>query len=192
LSHPNILPFLGYSKTFSENPSFDIPALISPCMSNSTLPQYLGRKPGENKLLIGRIAKGISYLHENNIIQGNIRGIYHKCRTFANTLLKIIKINILVSKDGTPCITDFGLSRILKETISGLKTSNFTGCTRWMVPELFHEYKITKESDVWAFGMTILEVIYGQPPFYEVEKDLVVFSRLTNGRLPVRPLELAD
>ncbi|KIJ47196.1 hypothetical protein M422DRAFT_249048 [Sphaerobolus stellatus SS14] len=61
-----------------------------------------------------------------------------------------------------------------------------------MAPELFHEYKVTKESDVWPFGMTILEVISGQPPFYEVEKDLIVFSRLTNGRLPDRPPELTD
>ncbi|KIJ50735.1 hypothetical protein M422DRAFT_159283, partial [Sphaerobolus stellatus SS14] len=69
------------------------------------------------------IAKGISYLHENNIIHGDIRGV-----------------NILVFEDGTSHVTDFGLSRILKESISGLTTSNFAGCTRWMAPELFHEY----------------------------------------------------
>ncbi|KIJ27046.1 hypothetical protein M422DRAFT_127665, partial [Sphaerobolus stellatus SS14] len=183
LSHPNILPFLGYSNIFSEsqNASCEVPALISPWMSNGTLLQYLEEnlKPNPDKLLmLVEIANGIKYLHSNNIVHGDIRAG-----------------NILVSEDGTPYITDFGLSRLLKESGLGLTTSsNAAGSLRWMAPELLRGSltKVNKESDVWAFGMTILEVISGEHPFSEIKIDAAVFGQLINGTLPRKPSELTE
>ena len=58
-------------------------------------------------------------------------------------------------------ITDFGLSRILGE--SGFTTKSVGGTYRWMAPELLAPEgevvpQVTVASDVWAFGMTVLEV----------------------------------
>ncbi|KIJ47197.1 hypothetical protein M422DRAFT_130463, partial [Sphaerobolus stellatus SS14] len=136
LSHPNILPFLGYSNTFSQTALCEVPALVSPWMKNGTLSQYLeGNRDQIDKLfMLSEIAHGIEYLHQNNIVHGDIRAG-----------------NVLVSEAGTPCITDFGLSRLLKE--SGLTTSSdVAGSLRWMAPELLRNEKVTNASDVWAFG----------------------------------------
>lgn len=61
------------------------------------------------------------------------------------------------------CITDFGLSRILE--VSGFTTDSVGGTGRWKAYELLaYEVlgmsvpRITPASDVWAFGMTALEV----------------------------------
>jgi serine/threonine protein kinase len=58
-------------------------------------------------------------------------------------------------------IADFGLARILGE--SGFTTKTVSGTYRWMAPELLEPEgvrvpQVTMASDVWAFGITALEV----------------------------------
>jgi serine/threonine protein kinase len=71
-----------------------------------------------------------------------------------------IKANILVDDENNARITDFGLSRIVNP--AALATGSSKGSLPWMAPELFDPDKpnnpVTTESDVWALGMTILEV----------------------------------
>ena len=52
-------------------------------------------------------------------------------------ILSLIKGNFLVKSDGTPCITDFALSRILSNDFGLTITSEPAGSLRWMAPELF-------------------------------------------------------
>jgi serine/threonine protein kinase len=68
-----------------------------------------------------------------------------------------------VNDEFDACITDFGLSRILE--VSGFTTKSVGGTCRWMAYELiayeFHRNptpKVTADTDIWAFGMTVLEV----------------------------------
>lgn len=67
--------------------------------------------------------------------------------------------------DGIPLLTDFGISRIVEESVTLTGTSSLKGNTRWMSIELLnpdilegstkkHEFH-TKQSDVWAYGMVL-------------------------------------
>ena len=65
-----------------------------------------------------------------------------------------------MSANGTPLLSDFGISRLQYDgkTITGTKTFRLT--VRWIAPELIDESNDstshqmhTKETDVWAFGM---------------------------------------
>lgn len=69
------------------------------------------------------------------------------------------------------CLTDFGLARILET--SGFTTKSVGGTCRWMAYELIAPCyddeecipQVTVSTDIWAFGMTALEV--GSPlPFH--------------------------
>lgn len=77
----------------------------------------------------------------------------------------------MIDENGSPLLGDFGLSRICNT--KGFTTKNVMGSIRWMSPELLREWtntpqsdssrdddivRTTKASDIWAFGMTILEV----------------------------------
>jgi len=76
-------------------------------------------------------------------------------------IIVILQGNILISDDGTPCIIDFGLSRILGNTPGPTTTTHASGTLRWMAPELFEEdQKVTKQCDIWAYGMTLIVSLF--------------------------------
>ena len=84
----------------------------------------------------------------------------------------VLQVNILVKGDGSACLADFGLMSIAldPETTDITTTEGTTkGTYRWMSPELFFpaefglsKFQLTKESDCYAFGMVIYEVIDSQ------------------------------
>jgi len=89
-------------------------------------------------------------------------------------------------------LTDFGLSRILKAEYDITTTSDISGSLRWMAPELLYGEKVSTSSDVWAFGMTILEITTGKRPYNEEKLDPVVIRQISEGKHPMRPVEAAN
>lgn len=77
--------------------------------------------------------------------------------------------NICLSKESVPAITDFGLSRKLLSTGSGVTESQM-GPVAWMAPENFHQ-RYSSKSDVWSFGIVIYEIVAGKPP-HDTYNDL--------------------
>jgi serine/threonine protein kinase len=69
---------------------------------------------------------------------------------------------VLISQDGRALLSDFGISRLLINSVEIAGTTTLKGTARWMAPELIapedidskHEFH-TKATDVWAFGMTV-------------------------------------
>ncbi|KAF8514557.1 kinase-like domain-containing protein [Hysterangium stoloniferum] len=175
VTHPNIHPCLGYSYGFSPD---ELPALISPWASNGHVLSYIARRPNVDPLpLIFGIADGLAFLHDRDpsIVHGDIRGG-----------------NILVSDQGIPCLTDFGISRILGK-VAGLTTtsSNVAGSLRWMSRELLNNERANEKSDVWAFGMTVLEILTKKQPYSDILNDVAVLPQIMGGIIPRRPGGLA-
>jgi len=137
------------------------------------MPKYLQNNPNADRMrLISQVAGGMAYLHRYKIIHGDIK-----------------PKNILVNDKHDACITDFGLSRILD--VSGFTTQTVKGTYRWMAYELLaYELlgravpRITAASDIWAFGMTVLEVLTGRLPFYRLYSDSAVIISVVNGSRP--------
>jgi serine/threonine protein kinase len=85
-----------------------------------------------------------------------------------------IKLNILIDQDGHARLADFGLLTIVLDSThhTSSTTPKSAGTTRWMSPELLDPDRFgrengrpTKDSDCYALGMVILEVLSGKPPF---------------------------
>ncbi|KLO08493.1 kinase-like protein [Schizopora paradoxa] len=153
LSHPNILPLLGYVM-FGE-----YPALVSKWMIEGSAREYLGKKRDVPIMKMAKgIAAGLSYLHDRNIVHSDL-----KCD------------NIFISDSGEPLLADFGISRIVTTT-SGTTSTNVKGSTRWMAFELLSddgaEDRHTVMTDIWAFGMVVY-LLTRRLPFYELKIDLL-------------------
>ena len=101
------------------------------------------------------------------VVHGDLKAVSRVQLLLANAWFTITRQeNILISKNHTPRISDFGLSRAVKnsDVPSGYTTSTFHGSLRWMSPELHEPGEDGRPppfdigSDIWAFGMVILEV----------------------------------
>ena len=110
--------------------------------------------------------------------------------------MRFTKANILIDRDDHACIADFGLLIIVSDSTHPTATSSSSksaGTTRWMSPELldpdkfgFKSGRPTKESDCYALGMVILEVLTSQVPFPR-RNNLFVARRIVDGDRPERP-----
>lgn len=90
-------------------------------------------------------ANGISFLHENHQIHRDIKSA-----------------NILLDEDFTAKISDFGLARASEKFSQTIMTSRIVGTTAYMAPEALRG-EITPKSDIYSFGVVLLEIITGLP-----------------------------
>lgn len=169
--HPNVIKLLGLVMFRGKI------GMVSIWMENGNLPNYLSNNPRVDRCVISRqISEGLSYLHKSDIVHGDLKGA-----------------NILVSRDGVPMLTDFGNSTLNNQSILFTDTSTKAGISlRWTAPELFASDKPrvpSKEADVYALGMTILETITGKLPYCEKSEQSVMFS-VWQGKFPDRPKEI--
>lgn len=74
--------------------------------------------------------------------------------------------NLLLAKDGTLKIVDFGVSEMFHKGDDRMKKS--AGSPAFMAPELCvaHHGEVSgKAADIWSMGITLYCLIYGRPPF---------------------------
>lgn len=66
---------------------------------------------------------------------------------------------MLIDDSGKACITDFGLSKVCSSGAPGNMTSRIAGTLRFLAPEALKGQPLSFETDVYAFGMVIYEVL---------------------------------
>lgn len=174
LKHDNILAIYGVITNLGPI------HIVSTWQENGNVLEYRTKNPDINPLtLLAQAARGIEYLHGSNIVHGNL-----KCN------------NMLVSSEGVVCIGDFGHTQVLDEVLGREGFTAYTGSSnvRWNAPELLggDDVKPTKASDVFAFGMSILELVTKQAPYSHRKRDLTVIMDINDGHLPPRPTEPED
>ncbi|GAB9470571.1 Serine/threonine protein kinase [Globisporangium polare] len=101
--------------------------------------------------------EGLSHLHEQGILHGDVR-----CK------------NILVGSDGKTRISDAGYNNIRRMSV-GRSLNSPPNSIRWSAPECLleqgHKAEPTNASDIYSFGMTIIEAKTGARPWPNVERD---------------------
>ncbi|KAK1436811.1 hypothetical protein QVD17_02595 [Tagetes erecta] len=145
--HHNIVPLIGYCIHEQEK------ILVYEYMSNGTLDDHL-HKGGITlswlqrlKICVGA-AHGLRYLH-NDV--GVDSGIIH--RDFKSS-------NILLHETWTAKITDFGLSKTCPTNQPSTHVSTIVkGTYGYFDPSYYQTGKLTRKSDVYAFGVVLLEVL---------------------------------
>ena len=103
--------------------------------------------------------------------------------------------DVLINHSGQACLADFGLSLPTMASDQSTDVSSWVdgGATPWMSPELiypetlgFDRSRPTKQSDCYALGMVIYEVLSGQRPFAPARGPIVILKVL-DGERPERP-----
>ncbi|XP_044512175.1 probable serine/threonine-protein kinase At1g01540 [Mangifera indica] len=149
--HKNLVRLLGYCAEGAHR------MLVYEYVDNGNLEQWLHGDVGPYSPLTWEIrmniilgtAKGLTYLHE-----GLEPKVVHR---------DIKSSNILLDKQWNPKVSDFGLAKLLGSERSYV-TTRVMGTFGYVAPEYASTGMLNERSDVYSFGILIMEIISGRNP----------------------------
>lgn len=149
--HKNLVRLLGYCVEGAHR------ILVYEYVDNGNLEQWLHGDVGTHSPLTWDIrmnivlgtAKGLTYLHE-----GLEPKVVHR---------DIKSSNILLDKQWHPKVSDFGLAKLLGSEMSYV-TTRVMGTFGYVAPEYASTGMLNERSDVYSFGILIMEIVTGRSP----------------------------
>ncbi|XP_043943347.1 interleukin-1 receptor-associated kinase 4 [Protopterus annectens] len=151
--HENLVEMIGFSN------DSDHPCLVYDYMPNGSLMDRLACLDNTPPLswysrckIAQGTARGLLYLHSNHHIHRDVKSA-----------------NILLNDNFVPKISDFGLARASGQFTHTVMTERIVGTTAYMAPEALRG-EVTPKSDIFSFGVVLLEIITGLLPSDENQK----------------------
>ena len=169
LSHPNIVAVYDVSR------SSELEYIVMELIDGITLKQYMQKKG--NKLnwrealhFITQIVKALGHAHSRGIIHRDIK-----------------PHNVMVLRDGSVKVADFGIARVASGGHSTL-TQEALGSVHYISPEQARGSHIDARSDLYSAGVVLYEMITGRLPF-EGDTPVSVAIQHINS-IPLSPREI--
>lgn len=167
MSHPNIVSIYDVGE---ENGMYYI---VMELIDGITLKKYIEEKGKLSvKEAVGislQIANGLDAAHRNNIIHRDIK-----------------PQNILIARDGTAKVTDFGIA---KAASSNTITANAMGSVHYISPEQARGGYSDEKSDIYSLGVTMYEMLSGTLPFTGESAVAIALAHIQEDATPLAALD---
>ncbi|XP_044022999.1 tyrosine-protein kinase receptor TYRO3 isoform X3 [Siniperca chuatsi] len=183
--HPNVIQLIGVSLHRRPGQRLPIPMVILPFMKHGDLHTFLllsrlGEHPFDQSLqtllqFMLDISRGMEYLSSRNIIHRDLAAR-----------------NCMLNENMTVCVADFGLSKKIYSGDYYRQGSVSKLPVKWIALESLADNVYTTQSDVWAFGVTMWEIMTrGQTPYPGVENS-EIYEYLIKGERLKKPPDCRD
>ncbi|XP_068244393.1 neither inactivation nor afterpotential protein C isoform X2 [Palaemon carinicauda] len=173
-SHDNFPAFYGAflkkANNWNEHQIWFVMEYMSEGSVSDLARMYIKNEERMSEMLIGyilrEVIKAVMHLHAAHIMHRDIKGM-----------------NILVTEEGKIKLVDFGQCAHLSETME--KRNTAVGTPYWMAPEVIEceqkqDHSYDNRADVWAIGITAIELADGDPPYADIHPVRALFQILRN------------
>jgi eukaryotic-like serine/threonine-protein kinase len=142
LSHPGLVMLLDAGINAER------PYLVLELVIGRTLDQECGGRPlaPTRVAQIGReLAGALAYAHRAGVVHRDVK-----------------PANVLLGHDGRVKLADFGIARLIGETVRHTRTGQAIGTAAYLSPEQVRGEEVTGSSDVYSLGLVLLEALTGE------------------------------
>jgi serine/threonine protein kinase len=112
--------------------------------------------------VVREVTKALAFMHDNKRIHRDIK-----------------VDNILLDLDGSVKLADFGTA--VQLTFQRLRRNTLAGTPYYMAPELIQRIPYGEKVDVWSLGITVVEMMTGGPPFYDLDPQQALDAIVKEG-----------
>jgi len=146
LEHAHIVPVYDFASAETE------PYIVMKFIEGQTLKHRLKENPlnlQEALRILPAVAGALTYAHNQGILHRDIK-----------------PSNVMLDKDGTPYLADFGLARIATRGESTMSQDVLLGTPNYISPEQAQGAKeLTPATDIYSLGIILYEIVVGRVPF---------------------------
>lgn len=145
LNHPNIVSIRDIGE--EDGQQFLVMEYVDGADLKKYIQDHAPLSNAEVVRIMGEILSAMTLAHQKGIIHRDLK-----------------PQNVLLTKDGTAKVTDFGIAVAFAET-SLTQTNSMLGSVHYLSPEQARGSKATVQSDIYAMGIMLFEMLTGQIPY---------------------------
>jgi serine/threonine-protein kinase len=162
LNHPNVVGVYDWGST--EGTYFMVMEYVQGTNLRTVLGEYARLEPGQVAEICLQVLAALDHAHGHGIVHRDVK-----------------PENILIARDGTVKVADFGLARAYADSYVSQAEGTVTGTVQYLAPEQILGEAADPRTDLYALGVVMFELLTGRPPFGGETSLSIAYQHLRRG-----------